>query len=1116
MNEQVDGEETILSFYGTLAETVESGKQTLAWAKQLVRENSQYYDIQLDAFVDLVEQVGRIARRSPRQGYIVALFVQAGTQGRKDGLMQAWCELMLAETHNRLGAWSEASDLYMSAHMAFIQQGGLLPAARCQLGLAIAYHHLNRHKDAIALCEEVQQIFDQAGYTEGIAERALLLAGIYRTLGQYHQAHQWLQQARERFTTAELTVDIARCDVESAYIYGCEQQHDKALVLLRAADEIFTTTRSKVDAAWGQRVQAIVYLDIGEYHKALKVLRLACAVYEAERMPSSARSCQRNIANAYRRLGRCNEALTIYFQLRQEFADQRMNIDVANCDMNIALTYKEQNRYTKALAFFQKAKDACMAAGLAIHAARCQTNMASVEEILGAYDRALEEHQQAKDIFAKAGMRVNVAHCAENMARIYMTIQQYDRALALLQSSYQDFLNTGSSLLVAANLILQAQAHQALSQYELAQQMLKQAQSTYVDEHLPTQEAFCLLRLAQLEQIQARPTQAAALYRKAHQEFYTHERWVNVALCESGLGEISLAHGQYTEALELFTTALAILKTDFPDWAWPVHYGLARCYLQLTEQTKAFQHYLQAIDTIRRGRSGFYTAKGSSAFFAGRQHVYDEALALALQLNAAEQAVEIVEQSKAQTYLSLLYHPLGGLRSTQVDNLLDESLVQEQALKCRIEALQNSLTIQTSLDDVAASSMPSYQELLRQLAIAQQDYEEIVSRLFRSHPLWASALHPPTFSPDKFREAMLASRSSNWSVLAYYLNNSQLTIFYLDANTIYTFSKKLTSIEEKLLHICTSPHPTQRGSVYQGVIGEYGMANHLEGTIFLRQLYLLLIPKIVREHLSPDHLLIISPHHILHALPFHALLSPEGSYLVQQSTVVYTPSLHIFQLLLERQQATGQQIYKNHALIIGVSEFDRRARQLAATVMEAKAVHSLLGANSTLLLNDEATSENLFALNKIGALREYRIIHFATHAIFEESAPLQSKFLLANGHLNAADLFDFILDADLITLSSCEGARGDINVGDEMSGLAQAFFHAGARALVAGLWKVPDKTTMVLMTQFYQALQAGRSPAQALAVAQRQMIKLGFTPFYWAPFVLIGHPGGSFSSMHQI
>ncbi len=1114
MNGKVDCTETTLIFYQTLVEMVYEEQQTLAWAKQLVRNRFQQSRIPSNILIDLMTQTCRIARQSPRRGHIGAVLVHIAAQGSNDGLIQARCELMLAETSNRLGSWSEASHLYVSAHKTFIQRGELLLAARCQLGLAMAYHHLNRNKDAIMLCEEAQQIFCQVEDLEGTAEQELLLASIYRTLGQYRQAYQWLQQAREWFTTSKLIVDIARCDVELAYIYACEQQYDNALALLHAADEIFVATASKVDAAWGRRIQAIVYLDLGEYHKVLEVLDLACAVYEAEHMRAAVRSCQRNIANAYRRLGRCNEALTIYFQLRQEFVEQGMDIDVANCDMNIALTYKEQNRYTKALAFFQKAKEACIAAGLTIHATRCQTNMASVEEILGAYDRALEEHQQARDIFAKAGMRVNVAHCEENMARIYMVTQQYDRALALLQNAYQDFLTTGSSLCVAANQILQAQAYQASGQYELAQKMLQQAQSTYVNEQMSAQKAFCLLRLAQLEQIQDRPARATALYRQARQEFCSREWSVNVALCELGLGEISLTQGQYEEALGWFIAALAVLNTDFPDWAWPVHYGLAQCYQRLAEQTKAFHHYLQAIDAIRRGRNGFYTAKGSSSFFAGRQHVYDEALAMAIQLNKAEQAVQIVEHSKAQTYLSLLYNPLGGLRSARVDNPFDDLLAQERALKGRIETLQNSLSF-PGVDDAAVRSTPSYQELLKQLTIAQRDYEEIVSRLFRAHPLWTSALYPPPFSLSSFRETMLTSWPYTWGVLAYYLNNAQLTILYFDSNTVFTCSKKLTLIEEKLLRICTSPHPIQRGSVYQGIIGDHTMTNQGEGLVFLRQLYLLLIPEVVREHLSPEHLLITVPYHILHALPFHALISPGGHYLAQQSTVIYTPSLHIFQLLLKRHQVNGQQEYKRRALIIGVSEFDQRARQLSATVVEAKALHRLLGASSTLLLNHEAKCGDLFALNKIGALREYQIIHFATHALFEESAPLQSKFLLADGSLTVVDLFDFTLDAELITLSSCEGARGDLNVGDEMSGLAQAFFHAGARALVAGLWKVPDETTMVLMTQLYRALQAGQSPAQALNIAQRQMIARGYTPFHWASFVLIGHPG-SFSSRYQI
>lgn len=1105
MNEQIDLGEEALTFYQTLTETVWRGKQPLAWAKRQVRDKGQRRYALPETLTYLAEQGRQIAWRSPHQGYILATLVHTASQIGTNELVRAQCALALAEASNRFGLWVEATDLCAAAQKTFAQQGDLLATARSKLGLATAYHHLNRNPEALALCLEAQEVLKQRGYGEGMGQCALLLASIYRTQGQYHEACQSAQQARRTFAALDLIAEATRCDMELAYIYVCEQRFDEAQSLLDDATGVCSQAGLVVETAQGSLVQAWIYLERGEYHSALQVLQTARDVYYAEKMQAALRHCELNIANVYRRLGRSDEALPIYFRLRQEFAEQSMAINAANCEMNIGLAYKQQNRYVEALTFFQQAGQTCLNAGLTVHAARCQTNMAQVEEILGAYDQAFERHQRARDIFVQAGMAINAAHCEENMARICLTIQRYNRALELLQSAGQTFQAEGASLLAVDNQVHLARVYQAIGQSDLARQMLKQAQAAYAEQQMPGQEALCLLQLADLERTQEEPLRAATLYRRARQEFLARQWLVNVALCELGLGEASLAHGQDEEARQWFASALPVLDPDFPDWIWRAQYGLARCYHRQERTMEALDHYLKAIDAIRRGRAGLYTTKGSSTFFASRQHVYNEALALTLQLGAEGWAVEIVEQSKAQTYLALLFNSLDGLRPKRANGVLGNLLSREQALQRRIESLQNTLYFPVGATKDQSSS--SYNDQLEQLTQAKREHEEVVDRLFRARPLWTSTVHPPPFVLGAFREAMATRWPGSWGSLAYYISGSQLTILYLDAETVIARTKSLTLFEEKLLRICTSSHETRRADVYQREVGHDTGASPDGGSAFLRHLYPLLIPEEVQERLSPERLLIIVPHGILHALPFHTLQSPEGSYLVQQVIAVYAPSLNIFQLLLARNEDQGKSESKKMALVVGISEFGQRAPRLATAPVEARAVHRLLGRDSTLCLNEEAKRTTLLAMNEAGILREYRIIHFATHTLFEKDASLQSRLLLHEGHLTVPDLFDLSLAADLVTLSSCEGARADINVGDEMMGLAQALFHAGARTLVAGLWRVPDETTGMLMTRFYRALHAGQMPAQALRTAQLQMIAAGYTPFQWAPFILLGHPG---------
>jgi CHAT domain-containing protein len=96
-------------------------------------------------------------------------------------------------------------------------------------------------------------------------------------------------------------------------------------------------------------------------------------------------------------------------------------------------------------------------------------------------------------------------------------------------------------------------------------------------------------------------------------------------------------------------------------------------------------------------------------------------------------------------------------------------------------------------------------------------------------------------------------------------------------------------------------------------------------------------------------------------------------------------------------------------------------------------------------------------------------------------------------------------------LSACQtalgaGAQEDVPLGDDWVGLVQAFHTAGAANVMAALWPVDDRATAELMGNFYRALAAGQSESEALASAQREMLRDPNTahPFFWAGFTMSG------------
>jgi CHAT domain-containing protein len=114
------------------------------------------------------------------------------------------------------------------------------------------------------------------------------------------------------------------------------------------------------------------------------------------------------------------------------------------------------------------------------------------------------------------------------------------------------------------------------------------------------------------------------------------------------------------------------------------------------------------------------------------------------------------------------------------------------------------------------------------------------------------------------------------------------------------------------------------------------------------------------------------------------------------------------------------------------------------------------------------------------------------------------------GFVSVSDILALDLAAGLVTLSACETGLGRLERGEGVVGLTRAFMAAGARSVMVSLWKVNDYSTARLMERFYRGLlKDGASGASALARAKRALLENVETrsPFYWAPFVLVGSAG---------
>ncbi len=270
--------------------------------------------------------------------------------------------------------------------------------------------------------------------------------------------------------------------------------------------------------------------------------------------------------------------------------------------------------------------------------------------------------------------------------------------------------------------------------------------------------------------------------------------------------------------------------------------------------------------------------------------------------------------------------------------------------------------------------------------------------------------------------------------------------------------------------------------------------------------------------------LLIVASEILQYLPFAAITSPktENQFLIETNEIVNLPSASALARLRKTERkpsAKDLAIFADpifngdDARIRPASNFRSNFQRLDFSREEAQRIASLTRPDKRLIALDfQATLQNLRSTD----LRQFRLLHFATHGTLDSRFPELSGIVLSlvdekgnaqEGFLRLSEIYNLKLNAKMVVLSACETGLGNFIKGEGLVGLSHAFMFAGTESVVASLWRVDDYATSELMQRFYQALlKEGLPPAQALQKAQISMIKeKGLNnPFYWSAFTLQG------------
>jgi Uncharacterized protein conserved in bacteria len=189
-------------------------------------------------------------------------------------------------------------------------------------------------------------------------------------------------------------------------------------------------------------------------------------------------------------------------------------------------------------------------------------------------------------------------------------------------------------------------------------------------------------------------------------------------------------------------------------------------------------------------------------------------------------------------------------------------------------------------------------------------------------------------------------------------------------------------------------------------------------------------------------------------------------------------------------------------------------RRLYGSRWEAQQIASLVPPDQRLLVLDfNANKQRVVG----GALDAYRIIHFATHAIINDTDPPLSRIVLSqvdekgngsDGDLLLREIYTMRLNAELVVLNACRTGLGPDIKGEGLVGLTSGFMQAGVPRILVSLWSIEDRAAAELMVKFYRRLlgERGLTPALALREVQLEMWRSNGSSSIrqWAAFTLHG------------
>jgi CHAT domain-containing protein len=535
------------------------------------------------------------------------------------------------------------------------------------------------------------------------------------------------------------------------------------------------------------------------------------------------------------------------------------------------------------------------------------------------------------------------------------------------------------------------------------------------------------------------------------------------------LGDLYLTQRDFPRALENFTKGLeAAGKTQHASIIQRASSRIGDLLRQTQKPSEAIPYYKKAIESIESARSQLESEEFRSSFFENKRQTYSGIILAYIGEKNWEEAFNYSERARSRAFLDIL----GSKAQLSHGGLLEE----ERALQARMSALRAKMPVAQEGEEEGLGQA----EFQREADEAQRAYNEFLAKVRKENKEQASLMNVEPLTLKQLQELL----EPGVTVLEYFVTEQRVLLWIVEKDRLQFVTVPIGRKE------LISKVAALRDSVFQlGAKDKFRVSSE--------ELYKLLIEPALQRVRGKD--LVVIPHDVLHYLPFQALVSPGGKYLIQDYPIYYLSSASLMQFTHEKRRAGGER-----ALVMGNPSLGDEAYNLRFAEREAKEVANVYP-KSAVYLRAEASKSRAITLSP-----QYDMLHFAVHAELNEEDPMSSALLLAgdgkdDGRLKVGEIFSLNLKAGLVVLSACETGLGKLSNGDDLVGLTRAFIYAGTPSIITTLWKVNDRASYELMREFYQHLKSSKK-VEALRQAQLTTMKEFPEPFYWAAYELTGEP----------